>query len=262
MDRGGTERFRTGCRIVRAGRVRGLPRLFHPAGSGYPDDRDVRWAEVAASTGRTFHAGTHWPHVAFVSEVRDENDLQRPPPGAPWGARPEEGSLDRDAIERLSDRLRPHTSTPHSCWFAFWDGWGMPFPLTSSARSRFGRGKGQEPPEEPGIKELKERWDAPKFSIPGRDLLLFTGSLDDAIEGFYEPIRGPHFQSAYFWWPDDRAWFVATEIDSDSSYIGGSSVCIEALVGDASLEALEVSIDQSVQWDSDTINPNPMRQGG
>ena len=237
-------------------------RVFHPAGTGYPEDRPVRWSEVAASTGRTFHGAAQWSHVAFTSEVKDENDLQNPPAGAPWASRPEEGSLDRPVAERLIDRLRPHTSTPESCWFAFWDGWGVPFPLTSSTRSLFGRRKAVEPPEEPGLKELRERWDAPSFSIDGRDLLLFSGTLDDATEGFYEPMNMPHFQSAYFWWPDDHAWLITTEIDFDTTYVGGSRACIDAVVGDDLLEALEVRIDQGVSSDPDSINPNPMRQNG
>lgn len=235
-------------------------RVFHPGWAGGPEGRPVRWAEIAASTGRTFHEGAQWPHVACTSEV-DDNDLQHPPPGVPWTSSPEEGSLDRAVVERLVGLLRPHTSTAESCWFAFWDGWGVPFTLRPVKKGLFTRKPaGEQAPEDAGQKALLERWDAPKFSIPGRDLLLFSGSLHDAMESFYEPMGAPSFQTAYFWWPDDRAWFVATEIDFDSTYIGGSRACIDALVRDDLLEALEVRLDQGVSWASDTINPNPMRR--
>jgi hypothetical protein len=49
-------------------------------------------------------------------------------------------------------------------------------------------------------------------------LVVHTGSL---------PGR---YQSASLWWPNGRAWFVGTEIDLNSTYVGGSSLAIEALL--------------------------------
>ncbi len=203
-------------------------RVFHPAWFGGSDGRAVTWREIAASTGRNLHAAAQWPHVAFAGEI-DDNRLQDPPPGAPWQSAPGEGSLDLEVAEILVARLTPHTSTPDRCWFAVWEGWAG---LRPDAR------------------------EAAHFEVPARDYFLFEGPIEAATETFYEEGR---YQSAALWWPDDRAWCVATEVDFESTYIGGSRACIDAIVADQSLEALEVDIHQGITWDSDTVNPNPLR---
>lgn len=67
-----------------------------------------------------------------------------------------------------------------------------------------------------------------------RDYLLFTGPVT-AATAFR---NDPWFQSPNLWWPEDRAWFVATEIDGYSTYIGGEQACIDALVAHPHLEVL------------------------
>jgi hypothetical protein len=67
----------------------------------------------------------------------------------------------------------------------------------------------------------------------------------------------PFGDSVNLWWPDDQAWCVGTEIDLMTTYVGGSTACIQAVLAEASLEAMPVSVDQSVTWDSDAINPLP-----
>ena len=56
-------------------------------------------------------------------------------------------------------------------------------------------------------------------------------------------------------WPDDHAWCVATEIDLDSTFIGGSADLIHALLGDARLEAWPAQPTEFLVWaSSDDIN--------
>jgi hypothetical protein len=43
------------------------------------------------------------------------------------------------------------------------------------------------------------------------------------------------------WWPADRAWFVATEVDGFSSYVGGSQTAIDAVLASPELEAIAVT---------------------
>ncbi|WP_119699068.1 hypothetical protein [Rhodococcus ruber] len=61
------------------------------------------------------------------------------------------------------------------------------------------------------------------------------------------------------WWPQDRAWCVATDIDLGTSYVGGSRQCVEAILDRPELEAFEISAEMNVQRDSDTVNPRPER---
>jgi hypothetical protein len=40
------------------------------------------------------------------------------------------------------------------------------------------------------------------------------------------------------WWPADRAWFVATEVDGFSSYVGGTQGAIDSVLASPELEAI------------------------
>jgi hypothetical protein len=229
-------------------------RVFHPAWKGGPEGHPVTWAEIAASTNRLMHPGAQWPHIAFTREVHDINDLQDPPPGAPWDAAPEEGSLDLDVAQKLVEILAPQTSTPERCWFAFWDGWGIPtrlYPFGSPPQN-------EQRKEEEEKEKLKRRWDAPSFELPHRRYLLFHGPIEGALESFYGD-DSPGFQSASLWWPEDRTWCVATEVDFENTYAGGSRGCMDALLADEGLESLEVEPSQGITWDSDTVNPDALR---
>ncbi len=210
-------------------RYEAYARVFHPAGRGVDDEEEVRWAQIAGSTNRRFHPAAQWPHIAFTEEIHNINDAYRSGESLVWDSAPEEGSLDEELARRLIRVLSPRTSTPQHCWFAVWEGWGG---LSSDA--------------------LK----APRFELPGRAYFLFEGPIEAAAESFWPDFQ---FQSASLWWPDDRAWCLATEVDFQSTYIGGSHACVQAVVSDETLEALEVELGQGVDWASDTINPNPLR---
>jgi hypothetical protein len=83
---------------------------------------------------------------------------------------------------------------------------------------------------------------------------LLVGAPISATLGAFEGFGA---RGASLWWPDDRAWFVATEIDFRWTYIGGSTSCIEAVLTDRDVEALPVSRDHQFRIDSDQINPLP-----
>ena len=54
------------------------------------------------------------------------------------------------------------------------------------------------------------------------------------------------------WWPQDRAWCVATEIDLKSTYIGAHRACLQDLASLPGVEAATVAADLGVDWLSDT----------
>ena len=56
------------------------------------------------------------------------------------------------------------------------------------------------------------------------------------------------------WWPDDRAWFVSTEIDFMWTYVAGSRECVDDVLGDSVLEALPSAPHHRFTYDSDEIN--------
>ena len=96
-----------------------------------------------------------------------------------------------------------------------------------------------------------------RLRLPNRDYFLARGPLDELGEA-YDLFGGSHtVQSPNVWWPDDRAWFVATEIDFESTYVGGSEAAIQAILEDPWLEALPAEPTDGVSWDADVLNAPP-----
>ncbi|HEV7992877.1 MAG TPA: hypothetical protein VGP25_13685 [Gemmatimonadaceae bacterium] len=122
------------------------------------------------------------------------------------------GSAPLSVTEVLVERLRPATRTPDECFFAVWEGFG-----------------GSLVP--PTLQ--------PKLELPYRAYDVFAGPLDAARTSYHAwPF---HHQSANLWWPADHAWCVATEVDHAWTYVGGPHGCIDALLADSRLEAVETT---------------------
>jgi len=47
------------------------------------------------------------------------------------------------------------------------------------------------------------------------------------------------------WWPDDRAWCVASEIDLDETFVGGTRTLIDDILAREDLGARATTIDAS-----------------
>ena len=91
-------------------------RILHPARGAA--DQPVRWAEVAAWSGRRMHR-----RAQFHAIARPTTWMPRDP--APWdGEPPPDGNLPAELLGILCATLAEHTSTTDSCWFCLWDGYG------------------------------------------------------------------------------------------------------------------------------------------
>jgi hypothetical protein len=183
-------------------------RVLHPA-YRKTDGREVsvRWSEIAGWAGVTPHAEMRWDEIVPPIIRMDEERLHMPP---------QEGHLPADQAEILVEVLRPHTTTPRRCCFAVWEGYGA--------------------------LEPDARWpEAARLELPNRDYVLLCGPIEAAAQSF-EPA--PFRQSANLWWPEDRAWCVATEIDYAWTYVGGTKSCIDDLLTESRLEALRIGPDQ------------------
>ncbi len=207
-------------------------RLFHPA-SG-EDNRRVRWSEVAAWAGSVVH-----PLMAFEG-------ISAPKPGhvagaRPWLQDPMEDQMDEQDALVLAVLLSGFTGTPQHCYFGIWDGFGQYSPGAMTLLTASG-GIPQSPP--------LDVISAQRFDGVGREYLLYEGPLT-AIGSFFN-----HFRShpPNIWWPEDRSWCVATDIDLNTTYVGGSQACIQAIIGEQSLEALATSGDAPVYMAADAIN--------
>jgi hypothetical protein len=128
------------------------------------------------------------------------------------------GILTPEQFGTLLPILARHTSSARG-WFLLWDGYGD---LNERA---FGR--------------------ALKISHPMRDLYL---------------LRGPHrayedFPDApSYWWPDDRAWCVCTDVDFCWAYLAGSAACIDEVLAVPVLDAYATSPQNPARSGMDVIN--------
>jgi hypothetical protein len=180
-------------------------RVFHPPyligadGTQTP----VRWGDIAAANGRSI--ADEMNGLGISSEPSRHSSTGK----ALWDQQPSIGSLPREVASRLAAILPAHTTTADSCWFAVWEGFG----------------------------DLNERYQrGPRFSVPHRDLFLLHGSVGDVLKTL--SAIDWSYRSPNLWWPEDRAWCVATEIDFTWTYVGGSAACIEQVLSDPELEAL------------------------
>ncbi|MFI7539013.1 hypothetical protein [Streptosporangium sp. NPDC049376] len=200
-------------------------RLFHPPRITVGDvEQETSWRKVALANGRVPHPGMQWPYITGAwSFFNDEQ------PGI-WSYPPEEGTLPLRQVARLVHLLSPRTTTPERCWFAVWEGFGdLNLPV--------------------------EDEEIPRVEMPARSMLLLEGPLRAATTSFSDiPWSGRY---ASLWWPQDRAWCVATDVDLMTTYIGGSPECVAALLADEELEIMEIPVDQRLSWGSDTVNPPP-----
>ena len=215
-------------------------RILHPAQAA--DDHPVTWAEVAAWSGRVIH-----PLVQFEAL-----------------AGPDPGTLPPALLAALCDVLAGHTRSADRCWFCVWDGYAQTGGAHATATFTADHG-GQagdaatsdaEREDEPAAPRIlppefgPSVINGPRVCLPERSYLLLEGPLDAAGELGMTIFP----QSPSLFWPDDRAWCVATEIDLDSTYLGGSSALVRDLLADQRLEALPASVTDSVWVTSDEVN--------
>lgn len=71
-------------------------------------------------------------------------------------------------------------------------------------------------------------------------MTLWEGTAAEASHSFE---HAPGQRTANLWWPADRAWFVVSDIDFDSTIVAGSHACVAAITSSSVLEALETSAD-------------------
>jgi hypothetical protein len=230
-------------------------RIFHP-----PTDekhRRVTWAEAARRLGRTAHREMQWHQIV---ESTDTDGLQN----SNWsGSIPEWGRMELDDLDRLGAVLADRTADPEHCF---------------SGLCRIDRSPVDDLTDD-GAR-------VPDLELPlGRDMVVFAGSLSAvlrlehieqraAIErrGEREELIGPRFPEGFaldwYWreapsiiWPADRSWFVTSEVDFDSTLVGGNRSLIDDLVAAPGLEVYEVDPDTSLAAFSDKLNPVELSEG-
>lgn len=207
-------------------------RILHPAEG--TDGGLVSWRAIADAVGGAIHPGVQWHKLErkLDSDIVEELGLQMDG----RGFAPTEGDLPVPLLKILFPVLAAHTENP-ICTAAYWIGWG-------------------------GV----EKWPAPHICIPQHrrdwEYGLYSGSLTDVLEQrelgcVAEPLGwsgGPLTFSPNFLWPLDRAWLLSTDVDFDSTVVGGSESLIADICAQSVLEAVPVTPSVSLAVDADTMN--------
>jgi hypothetical protein len=157
------------------------------------------------------------------------------------------GDLDSSSLAVLCKILATETPDEDDCYFGLSTIWG-------------------------GVEETYP--EAKLLREPGRDYVVFSGPLsavgqlgyqDSFAVVFYlvrsgstqqrdpEPDRWDS-RSPSLVWPADHSWFVANDVDLDSTLVGGSRDLIDAILATPELETWEVERGDSLGADADKIN--------
>lgn len=179
--------------------------VLHPWWGGDPEDGSTQtWREVAQRLG--------FASPRAFDQTREMFDI---PAAAEAGMSSSQGELDERTARALVEVLASATATPDDVFVAVWEGWGD-VPV-----QRF-----------PG---------AARLDTEARGHVLLRGPLDGvltsvAVSPFGRPVAG-------LWWPADRAWFVATEVDLAWTFVAGSDDLLDRLTATPGLEVVRTSSD-------------------
>jgi hypothetical protein len=209
-------------------------RIFHPAYrrasactqrreglAALAQPEEVSWAEVAEANGRVAHPTMQWEAITGSERYVHRNNQ----PGI-WDEEPREGTLPVTQGKALVATLETCTGTADRCWFSVWEGYG----------------------------HIALPREAARLPMPNRQMVMFSGPIGGWVA---TQSDDPLEQSPSLWWPEDRAWCVATGVDQMTTYVGASESCARRLLGAAGLEAHPASLEDSTISEGDTINPRP-----
>lgn len=139
-----------------------------------------------------------------------------------WDKEPDIGTLPESALDAIAKILSENSRIDDTCYFGFWEGHSYS--------------------ELPML--------APRLTLSIGPLLVFSGEISAVTRKFQS-------ETPSVWWPSSHEWFVSTDIDLMTTFIGGSRQCIEALTSHRAIEAMKVPFNQGLAWDSDDVNPLP-----
>ncbi|GAA5153203.1 hypothetical protein GCM10023340_34860 [Nocardioides marinquilinus] len=242
-------------------------RVFHRPDQGRPEEGSATtWAEVAERHDTMLHPEAQWWSLTGGRlDSPHSTDEDGPADG------PASGSLDPLTLPRLARHLGQHTDTPGRCHVALWDGTGAS-PRSWEACPRFmlpGRAHWLFPPvpvadvvrvavafELQGREEqLAETGRLRNLFTFGHDRPLTPSEVTEVCTRFLRRLRADgDLQSPSWWWPDDRAWIVHSEVDLDSTLVAGPRALLAALLDDPGIECLEVTRATSLLANADRVN--------
>lgn len=204
-------------------------RIFHPVDEMNAQGPGLRWADLARSKNTVFH-----PEAQFHQLARTELYGRAVIDGRDVGQAPS-GEMVQRELELLAEILAGHSVPSQDIFQAVWDGWGGFEP----GRHNIPTGAGTTLTVAKG---LRKYW-------------VFRGSMAEFVRPpWFDAEWGHSEQTPNLAWPADRSWCMASEIDFDSTLVGGTAELISAVVHSSGLESLEVTPSSDLSWQGDTIN--------
>jgi hypothetical protein len=140
--------------------------------------------------------------------------------------------MSTELLGRIAAVAERHTATPGAVFAGIWEGWGG---LNGSPAG-------------------------PRLQLPGRDYLLFRADVREFATDAWTttaPWADPDrisVQTPNVLWPQDRAWFVATEVDFNSTIVGGTEALIAELLATDGVEAARVALTDDLSSEGDALN--------
>lgn len=224
-------------------------RIFHPARvrvtrKGGPEEwAPLRWAEIAAHRGKVAHPRMQIESLIGNPDAFDYEHWRTLGGDQEWF--PPYETLEESECLALAQILRAFTDSSRPVWFWLWDGYGdmSEEEIRAVPRAMIYPG---EPIWLPGV-------EPPRLAQSAfRHYLVFRGTLPGLPTWFRWRSESPNY-----WYPDDRAWIVATEIDGFSTFVGGTRSAIEATLASPLLELLPCELsDRHDAW-GDEVNGDP-----
>ena len=229
-------------------------RILHPAADEHGEP--LSWAQVCRTTGRMAHALMQWNSIAgVVRHTTTDNGVEVSSTTSEWrGSEPQVGDLPAGTLATVLDVLGRFTAAEDDCFFALWEGWGW---LHAGSWVLFSASDDGTPGPSPlaAARLPEEVMAGPRLGLPGRNYLVFRGPLRAALrmghqvtEDWFSP------QSPSLLWAADRSWCVGTEIDFDSTLIGGSRELVDELLRTPGLEVWPVDPADDLTIGGDAVN--------
>ena len=233
------------------------------------DSRPSSWAEIAAEKGTLWHGGMQWGAIA--GKQFDDVDLAEG-----WRVQPpSDGHMDPDQLAVVAGLLAAHTTTPGTTFAGVWNGYGELHPGSASVivYTSTDAGPGARSEAEESFRRMMRDavsqevasavQQGPLLELPQREYVLLTADVREFADPAWTETAGLGWAGGFggptpnLLWPADRAWLLASEIDFDSTLIGGSQTLIDAVVADPALESAEVGPETDLTWQGDALNPMP-----
>ncbi len=197
-------------------------RILHPATRRGDGRRSLRWNEVARWGGGIIGPSTQFLSLALNQAVE---------PGRwPWRSGPLRGSLSAEDAGALVELARVGTTTPESCWFCLWEGYGW-LPEKASHQPNFPTAE-LGPTLGSSLGEVLA-----KVEFGGLKYYMYHGDIGQAAV-----LAQTSHQSPNAWWPSDHRWCVVSHPDLDSTYVGAAIPLSRAISTDGRLESVPVQL--------------------